>query len=75
MMAPVFYIILSSTSLNASSENLPFSPDSPDLPLLLLQPDTAGSEKERRTEQEGWKVMKRPTGYFLPPLFSSALFK
>lgn len=54
IMVPIFYIFLSAASVNASSGYLSFSPESPELPLLLLQPDTVGSEKERRIEQEGW---------------------
>lgn len=53
IIVPIFYIFLSAASFNTSSGNLSFSPESPELPLLLLQPDTVGSEKERRIE-EGW---------------------
>lgn len=64
-MAPVFYIILSRTRLNTSSRNLPFSPESQESPLLLLQADTMDSEEERGMERN-----KKDTFF---PLFSPQL--
>lgn len=65
-VAPVSCIILSAPSLSTSSGILPLSPESPTWPLFLLHLHTGVSGKERRMEQEGWGVVKRPAQYFPP---------
>lgn len=72
IMAPVFYIILSATSLNPSSGNLPFSSESPELPLASPTRHCGwweGKENRARGMESNEKTC------FLPPLLSSEFLK